>query len=219
MITAILTLLVLLGTIAALTFDRYRKRPAEDRRNYSAWLRDGIRSLSLGQMLAGGWKVLSGWTAAHYPAWTRWIFVAAVASLVFQAAVGLLFEIFSPRGMFGLPLIGHMLGGGIFAVSLCALLLWRGRAYRLDENEPVLFDGHLRFNRRAVSPTYARKIVFWAFAAFGLVQVATAAGSMLPVFSFEMQKALLGIHRFGALGLVVASVLFADMTFIPRRRT
>jgi hypothetical protein len=219
MIAALLTVLVLLGTIALLSLARYRGRSDEDRRPYAIWIRDGFRGLSIGRASAGGWKILSDWTASHYPSWTRWIFIAAASSLAFQAAVGLLSEIFSPRGLFGLPLIGHMLGGGVFALSLCALLLWRGRAYRLDESEPVVFDGHLRFNRRGISASYRRKIVFWTIAAFGLVQVATAVGSMMPVFTFETQKALLGIHRFGALGLVVSAMLFADMTFIPRRRT
>jgi len=219
MVTALITILVLLGTIAVLSFARYRKRPAGDGRTYAVWLRDGVRALPAEDAYHKARKILSEWTAARYPSWTRWIFIAFAAALVFQAAVGFLFEIFSPGGLFGLPLLGHMLGGGIFALALCGLLLWRGRAYRLDENMPALFDGHLRLTRRAISPTYARKIVFWLLAAFGLVQVATAAGSMLPIFTFETQKAFLEIHRFGALGVVAAAAVFADLTFIPRRRS
>jgi len=218
MILILITIAVLLGAALGLTYARYRGRPAEDKRTYEAWLAAKIRSLFSPGTWTAARKVLADWTAAHYPAWTKWVFFALLASLVYQALAGIFFEVFIRRGLFGLPLIGHMVGGGVFAVSLAALLLWRGRAYRLDEDVPGLFDARLRPNVRAAGGAFLTKIVFWMFAAFGLVQVATAVGSMLPVFTFAAQETLLVIHRLSALGLVVTAALFADRVFIPRRR-
>ena len=46
----------------------------------------------------------------------------------------------------------------------------RGRAYRLDEDEPGLFDARLRPLPRAAAGAFLIKIVFWSFAGFGFVQ-------------------------------------------------
>ena len=60
---------------------------------------------------------------------------------------------------------------------------------------------------------------FWTFAAFGLIQVLTALGSMLPIFTFETQVAMIVIHRYSALAILLAAILFTDLTFIPQRRS
>lgn len=218
MVIRLISLLGLLGTAFGLTFVRWRDRSAEDKRPYGNWLWANIRSLFTEDRWKSARARSAAWTSAYYPVWTKWVFFALLASFLYQAAAGLFFEIFVGRGMFGLPLIGHMLGGGLFAASLAAMLLWRGRSYRLDENIPDFFDDHLRFGLKALSPSYGHKLSFWAFAAFGFVQVATAVGSMLPVFTYATQETLLAIHRLSALGLVVAAALFADRAFIPRRR-
>jgi hypothetical protein len=218
MVIRLLTLLGLLGTAFGLTFIRYRGRRKDDKRNYGEWLGESIGAAFSAAPASKARAGLSAWTSAHYPVWTKWIFFGLLVSFAFQALTGIFFEIFISRGMFGLPLIGHMLGGGLFAVSLAAMLLWRGRSYRLDENIPDFFDDHLRLSTKAMSASYGCKLIFWAFATFGFVQVATAAGSMLPVFSFATQEALLTLHRLSALGLIVTAALFADRVFVPRRR-
>jgi hypothetical protein len=218
MVIRLITLLGLLGTAFGLTYARWRARPAEDKRPYERWLWAGTRCLFTPVPWTRARAVLSAWTLAHYPVWTSWVFFALLASLAYQALSGFAFEIFIARGLYGLPLIGHMLGGGLFAASLAALLFWRGRSYRLDENVPDFFDARLRFGLKAMSPSYRRKLLFWAFAAFGFLQVATAVGSMLPVFTFAVQEAFLAVHRLSALGVVVSAALFADLVFIPRPR-
>lgn len=218
MVIRLITLLVLLGAAFGLTFARYRGRPDEDKRNFGEWLGESIGIALSSDPLSKTRKILADWTSAHYPVWTKWVFFGLLASFFFQALTGIFFEVFIARGMFGLPIIGHMLGGGLFAASLAAMLLWRGRSYRLDENVPDFFDDHLRFSPKAMSSSYGRKLIFWAFAAFGFVQVATAVGSMLPVFTFATQETLLALHRLSALGLVVTAALFADRVFVPRRR-
>jgi len=218
MIMSLISVVVLLGTVFGLTYARYRERPEDDKRTYGRWLGVKTRALFAAGTRKTSRKVLAEWLEAHYPAWTKWIFFALLAGLLTQALTGIFFEIFIARGMFGLPLIGHMIGGGLFAASLAALLLWRGRAYRLDEDEPGLFDARLRPLPRAAAGAFLIKIVFWSFAGFGFVQVATAVGSMLPVFTFPTQETLLTIHRLSALGLIVTAALFADRVFVPRRR-
>jgi hypothetical protein len=38
---------------------------------------------------------------------------------------------------------------------------------------------------------------------------------MLPLFTFDAQRAFIDIHRYAALGIVLCAIVFADLTFIP----
>ena len=185
---------------------------------YGSWLRGRARTALSKQTYKSSKIVLGDWTRDHYPGWMKWIFIGLGASLAYLAVSGLFFAIFIPRGIFGFPLLGHVVVGGLFALSLTAMLLWRGRDYRLDKAEEAVFEGFARPIFKNLSKAFLRKMLFWTFAFLGVVQVATALGSMLPVFTFETQQAMIVVHRYGALTIVLTAVVFVDFTFIPQRR-
>ena len=194
------------------------KGPAFSWPDYSRWLRRrGKAVLSKGSWKRG-WAVLKKWASSHYPGWLGWIFAALLASFVYQAASGFAFALLSPRGMFGFPLLAHVGLGGLFSVSLAAMLFWRARDYRFDRDETAIFEGFACPVFKNLSKAMLRKILFWAFAFFGLVQVTTALGSMLPVFTFRAQLAMIMIHRFSALAILLTAIVFADITFLPMNK-
>jgi hypothetical protein len=41
---------------------------------------------------------------------------------------------------------------------------------------------------------------------------------MLPVFTFETQQAFIAVHRYSALAILLAALIFIDIAFIPQRR-
>jgi hypothetical protein len=167
---------------------------------YGAWLGSHLKSAFSKAAALRSWSVLADWTKAHDPSWTGWIFAGFGLSLAYLAASGFFYAIFIPRGMSGFPLLGHMGFGGLFALTLAALLLWRGRAYAPDNGEVETFE---------------RKILFWALAFFGFVLIVSALGSMLPLFVFDAQRTFIGVHRYAALGLVLTAIVFVDMTLVP----
>lgn len=164
------------------------------------------------------WAVFNGWAVDHYPGILKWGFLAFAAAFLYLGASGFFFAVFIRRGMFGLPLLAHVMSGGLFAVGLAAVLLWRARDYRLDQAEAAVFEAFACPIMKNVSKAFVRKVLFWAFAALGFIQVTTALGSMLPVFTFETQLALIMIHRYSALGLVLTAGLFFDITLLDRTR-
>jgi hypothetical protein len=185
---------------------------------YGSWLlRHAGTSLS-SKTFTRAKSILHDWTANYYPGWTRWIFIGVGASVVSLAASGFFFAIFIPRGIFGLPLLAHVILGGLFAISLAALLFWRGRVYLFDGEEEAVFESFARPVFKNLSKTFFRKILFWAFATFGFVQVLTALGSMLPVFTLEAQRVMMEIHRYSALCLLLTTIVLIDIAFIPQRR-
>ena len=72
----------------------------------------GIKSLD--------WKSLASWIGrwakGHFSGWKVWGFYGLLLSFVFLALSGFGFALFCPRGLFGLPLLLHVIAGGIFAV-------------------------------------------------------------------------------------------------------
>ncbi|MHB8055458.1 MAG: hypothetical protein ACYDH3_09445 [Candidatus Aminicenantales bacterium] len=220
-VLAILTLAGLFFRQTSLRFKASTALPAADGRKpafklgaYFRWLWAKTGAVVSPSFFRRTWKVWNGWAEAHYPGWVKWVFLAFAAAFVYQAASGLFFAVFIRRGLFGLPLLIHVMSGGLFALGLAAVLIARARAYRFDQGESVAFPVF-----KNLSVEFARKVLFWVIAVLGLVQVATALASMLPVFTFNTQVALLMIHRWSALGLTLAAVLFFDLTLLERPKT
>jgi hypothetical protein len=224
----ILTLAALFAVFFALTYRRFESRPAAKETAararlspsaYGAWLWLNIRKMFEGESFKKAKDAMKAWVRAHYPGWTQWIFIVLSVSFLYLVASGFIFALFVPRGLFGLPLLAHVAGGGLFAFSLAGILMWRGRAYR--PGEEVEISGDVLACPLFKNPPLAlvRKAFFWTFAAFGLIQILTALGSMLPIFSFQTQVAMIVIHRYSALALLLTAIVFIDLTFIPQRRS
>ncbi len=130
----------------------------------------------------------------------RWAFVGLVTSFAYLAASGFLFAVFSRRGLYGIPLLLHVIGGGIFAVSLAVFLFFQARHHER------IFDSLGGKNIRSWD-----SILFWVFILAGLTLTATALGSMLPYFSFETQVKLIETHRYSALVSLLTAIAFLDL--------
>ena len=168
---------------------------------YAGWLGDRIRGLPRSATPAKARALYETWVLDRYPGWKQGIFAAFAVSFGFCAASGLVFAAFVHRGIFGVPLLLHVMSGGLFAVSFAALLLLRAGAYRPD----------------AGPAPGGRVSLFWLLAAAGLVLVVTALAAMLPLFPFRAQFLLLDIHRYAALAALLAAIVFFDIDILPRR--
>ena len=177
-----------------------------------------MRSLASKGTWWRAWAVIAHWKRTFYPGWTKWIFYAFGLSLIYLTATGLFYAVFVPRGMFGAPLVGHMVCGGLFAASLAALLLVRARDYAPGRKVNGPARSFAPPILKSVSNEALRRSLFWAIAALGFVLIVTALGSMLPVFTFEAQRALIVLHRYAALGIVLSAIVFIDIAFVPPPR-
>jgi hypothetical protein len=186
---------------------------------YLRWLGTRTKAFASPTFFRKSWNIWNGWAEAHYRGWTKWIFLAGAAAFLYLAASGLFFAIFIRRGLFGLPLLAHVTAGGLFAVGLAAVLMFRAGAHRFDRQESAVFESFACPIFKNLSKEFVRKIVFWIFASLGFVQVTTALCSMLPVFTFNTQVALLMIHRWSALGLTLAAIVFFDIILPGRTKT
>jgi hypothetical protein len=207
-----------------LTYFRFKAWAAADGRrqhfsfaDYWSWLRRGTSKAFARKSLKNAQDILSDWAASRYPGWTKYVFAVFSLSFIYQAASGFFFAVFVRRGMFGLPLLIHMVSGSFFAVSLTAVAFWRAGEHRPGGKETGQSAGDPVIERS--SARTLPSILFWTFAAFGFIQVTTALGSMVSFFAYETQKGFIEIHRSSGLCCLLTAIIFVDTALIPKRRS
>ena len=82
---------------------------------YWGWLRERLARLFEPGFPKRAIGVVEAWLKIHYPGWRIWIWAALALSFCYTAASGLAFAIFVPRGLWGLPLLLHVMAGALFA--------------------------------------------------------------------------------------------------------
>jgi hypothetical protein len=223
MLFRIIALVFILGLGGWLCRRRYQKSAAFSQNKaglpsfkaYAAWLGRGAARLTA----ARGRRALE---LAHkrllelYPdPATRWVAIGMGASFVYLAASGLGFAVFTTRGMFGVPLVLHVMAGGVFAAGLAAFVVLRAKD-NVSAAESFVFDRFaLREFPRGLPQGLVRPILFWVFVVSGLALAVTALGSMVRFFAFDTQSGLIEVHRYSALASVLAAMVLFDSVFLP----
>jgi hypothetical protein len=224
MIFRIITLVFVFGLAAWLCHRRYQKSPEYTRtkagiaslKAYAAWMLRTTAPLSA----ARGRRALEltgNRLLELYPdTLTRWVAIGLGASFIYLGASGLGFAVFTTRGMFGLPLVLHVVAGGAFAACLAAFVVLRAKD-NVAAPESFVFD---RFTLREVPRTLPRDLVkpvlFWVFVVSGLALTVTALGSMLRFFTFDTQVGLIEVHRYSALVSALAAIALFDAVFLAK---
>ena len=185
---------------------------------YLAWVGERLSSLAKPESLTRLVKVVEAWLKLHYPGWRIWIWAGLVLSFAYTAVSGLGYALFVPRGLWGVPLLLHVMAGGLLAVCLAAVVVLRARRYGFEPSKgkaevqcivcPIV---------KRIPVPLARALAFWVFITAGLVLTATALCSMLPWFVYTAQFTFIGVHRYAALAAALAAVAFVDLDLIPRR--
>jgi len=224
MLFRIVAAISLLAAAGRLTYLRFRDE------TFSAGAQSGSLSRAayfrwLGRRLGAflrpsGWNELrAAWAylcALYPPPMRNWVIVGLSASSAYLAASGLAFAILSPRGLFGIPLLLHVVAGGVFAVSLSANVVIRAREYTslidiFTSAERPLGDFVGLFAR-----PLRQALLYWVFVVAGLVLISTALFSMVSFFSLRTQTALIEAHRWSALAAVLSAMAFLD-SVLPRK--
>jgi hypothetical protein len=225
---AIITILALLAVGLGLAYRRFRiQRPsAEGNILYAGIIRDFTRWLGrripeiLSKPAPAGWPAwVKGFRLWRLPLLERWLLVGLYGSFLYLAASGFFFAIFIGRGLYGFPLVLHVVAGALFAVCLTLAAFLRARRFTFNPG-PLSLPGDLDIVRRFKIPWGAQdwaKVFFWLFLVAGFSLAASALLPMLPWFPYKGQVILFGWHRWSALVSLVAAIAFADLElFRPR---
>jgi hypothetical protein len=219
---AVITILCLLAVGLALAFRRFRiQHPSSETsilyaavmRDFSRWLARRVPE-SLARPAPAGWPAwVKSFRVWRLPVFERWLLVGLYASFLYLAASGFFFAIFIRRGLYGVPLVLHVVAGAVFAVCLSVGGFLRARRYTFNP-EPLGLPGDLAGVRKFKIPASAEdwaKGFFWVFLVAGLSLLVSALLPMLPWFPYRGQIILFDWHRWSALVSLVAAIAFADL--------
>jgi hypothetical protein len=228
MLFTIITVLALAGTFLALAFHRFWTTREEARstilyaelfKKSLAWL--ALRTVQMGRRASprAWWAYVKALPLWRQPVLEKWLLTCLYGSFLYLAASGLFFAVFIPRGLFGYPLIGHVMAGGLFAASLTLLIVFKGRDF-ISVPKPASLSLAL-FDPKKMGITAARVKLwaFWLFAAAGFFLTVSAVLPMLPLLRTAGQKLMFEFHRYSALISVLAAMVFVGMELFERARS
>lgn len=225
MLFSLVTVLVLGATFLGLAFHRFRTTREEARssllyavilQKFLAWL--ALRAVQVARRASPAtvWSELKALPLWRRPVLEKWLYVSLYASFLYLAASGFSFALFVPRGLFGYPLLGHVAAGGLFAVALTALVLFKGRDFVSAPKPALLSPALLDPRKMGITAARVKLWAFWLFAAAGALLILSALLPMLPLLRTAGQKVLFEIHRYGALAAVAAATVFAALELFER---
>lgn len=212
-----ITIIALVSLVGLLTYPHFKRKAGPTRKPFFASIPAYI--LWLGRRISGLPKPESRkflrtayhtWLSRFPSPWLKWTFIGLALSFAYLALSGFGYAIFSIRGLFGLPLLLHVIAGGIFAISLALIVVFRSREYASPLAGSVLDHSSLGSFLKNFPPSLIRSLLFWIFSISGLLLASTALFSMLPYFSFNAQLALIAVHRCSALAALLAAIAFLD---------
>lgn len=228
MLFTLVTLLVLAATFLGIAFHRFwttREEAkstilyAEIAKKFFAWL--ALRAVQMSRQASpkAWWDFVKGLPLWREPVLERWLDIGFYGSFLYLAASGFFFAIFIPRGLFGYPLVGHVMAGGLFAVCLTILVLFKGRHFITVPKPASLSLVMLDIRKMGITAARVRLWAFWLFAAAGFLLTLSALLPMLPLLRTGGQKVLFECHRYSALVSALAAMVFAGLELFERDRT
>lgn len=227
MLFTIITVLSALGLFAGLAFHRFWTTREEARstiiyveifKKYLAWLAlrtiQSVRKASLKTW----WDYVKALPLWRLPDLEKWLYIGFYGSFAYLAASGFFFAIFVPRGLYGFPLVGHVMAGGLFAACLAVIVIFKGRNF-ISVPKPVNLSLAL-FDPRKMGFTAARvKIAaFWLFVLAGFLLTLSTLVPMLPLLRTAGQKLMFEIHRYTALASALAATVYVELEAMDARQ-
>jgi hypothetical protein len=227
MLFTIVTILVLAATFLAIAFHRFCATREEAKstilyteiaKKYFAWL--ALRTVQMTRKVSpqAWWEYIKRLPLWREPVLEKWIDICFYGSFLYLAGSGFFFGIFIPRGLFGYPLVGHVMAGGLFAVCLTIIVLFKGRNFISVPKPASLSLALLDIRKMGITPARIKLWAFWLFAAAGFLLTLSALLPMLPLLRTGGQRFMFEFHRSSALLSLVAAMVFVGLELYERRR-
>ena len=227
MLFTIATLLSVAATVLGLAFHRFWTTREEARssliyaeiaRRFLAWFALRAVQMSRKASLAAGWSRLKSLPLWREPVLEKWLLIGFYGSFLYLAASGFFFAVFIPRGLFGFPLVGHVMAGGLFAVCLVVIVLFKGRDFIAVPRPASLSLALLDPRRMGITAVRVKIWAFWLFVVAGFLLTASALLPMLPLLRTPGQRFMFEFHRYSALASALAGLVFAGLELFAAER-
>ena len=227
MLFTIVTVFFLAATFLGIAFHRFWTSREEAKstilyaeivKKYFAWL--ALRTVQMSRRASprAWWAYVKGLPLWREPVLERWLDIGFYGSFLYLAASGFFFGIFIPRGLFGYPLVGHVMAGALFAVCLTIIVLFKGRHFISAPNPASLSLALLDIRKMGITPARVKLWAFWLFAAAGFLLTLSALLPMMPLLRTGGQRFMFEFHRYSAVVSAVAAMVFVSLELFERSR-
>ena len=227
MLFTIITVPAVAGTFLALAFHRFWTGLDKDRTNlvyaallgkFWAWLARRSKENARKASLKAWWAYVKALPLWRLPVLEKGLFICFYGSFLYLAASGFFFAVFVPRGLYGFPLIGHVAAGGLFAVCLMLVVVFKGRDF-VTVREPLelslsMFDPR----RMGLTAAKVKHAAFWAFILAGFLLTLSSLLPMMPLLRTPGQKLMFELHRYSALASALAAMVYVGMESFEKAR-
>ena len=228
MLFTIITILAVAAAVLGLAFHRFWTTRQEARSTilYSEILKKSLawfalRTIQMSRRASPGawWRYIKSLSLWHRPLLERWLYICLYGSFLYLAASGFFFAVFIPRGLFGYPLMGHVMAGGLFAASLTVLVIFKGRDF-VSVPKPVDLSLSLLDPRKmGITAARVKVAAFWLFVLAGFLLTLSALLPMLPLLRTPGQEFMFEFHRYSALLSLLGGMVFAALELFEAPRT
>jgi hypothetical protein len=227
MLFTIITVLALAGAFLGLAFHRFWTTREEAKstllyaeifKKYLAWL--ALRGIQMSRKASprAWWEYVKAWPLWREPVLEKWLYIIFYGSFLYLAASGFFFAVFIPRGLFGYPLVGHVMAGGLFAVCLTIIVLFKGRNF-ISVPKPASLSLTLIDPRKmGITRTRVKIWAFWLFALAGTLLTVSAVLPMLPLLRTWGQEFMFECHRYSAILSSIAAMVFTGLELLEAPR-
>jgi hypothetical protein len=227
MMFTIIVLLSVIGGVAGLAFHRFWTTREEARttvlytelfKKYAAWFALGAIQATRKAPPKNWWGAVKSLPLWRLPILEKWLYIGFYGSFAYLAASGFFFAIFVPRGLYGFPLVGHVMAGGLFAACLAVIVIFKGREF-ISVPRPVNLSLALLDPRKmGITAARVKLAAFWLFVLTGFLLALTALLPMMPLLRTAGQKFMFEFHRYSALASLLAAMVFAGLEFFGSGR-
>jgi hypothetical protein len=220
MLFTIVALLAAAGTLLGLAFHRFWTTREEARstilyveilKKFLAWLILRTVQMSRKTSPRAWWEYIKRLPLWGWPVLEEWLHIGLYASFLYLAASGFVFGIFVPRGLFGFPLVGHVMAGGLFAVSLTILVVFKGRHFIAVPKPASLSLALLDPRKMGITAARVKLWAFWLFVFAGFLLTLSALLPMLPLLRTAGQEFMFEFHRYSAVLSAVAAAVYLGL--------
>ncbi len=225
MLFIIVTMLALAGTFLGLAFHRFWTTREEAKstilyaeivKKYLAWL--ALRTIQMSRKASpkAWWEYFKPLPLWRQPVLEKWLYICLYGSFLYLAASGFFFGIFIPRGLFGYPLVGHVMAGGLFAVCLVTVVLFKGRDFITVPKPASLSLSLLDPRKMGITAARVKLWAFWLFVLAGFLLTLSALLPMLPLLRTSGQRFMFEFHRYSAVVSAAAAMVFVGLELFDR---
>ena len=211
----IVTLISLIALVLALAFHRHRRM--REQSAYFDWLWKHISRLIKDPFSGQNYVRIKELNLWRFSATEKWLLLCFIGSFAFLALSGFGYAFFSRHGLHGYPLLLHVFVGGLYAVSLCLVVILRAKRFEFN---PESLSPEIDFSRLGdltLSSSAIQKMLFWTFVLGGFLLILSALGSMVPLLHYEGQKTTVEVHRYSALGSLLVAVYFSYLIVVDQK--